>query len=43
MVEREQMRVEAIKEYEKEKQNVEKVIGSMIEEDQEMQRLIRAK
>ncbi len=37
MVEREQLRAEAIKEYEREKQNVEKVIESMIQEDQQMQ------
>jgi len=39
MVEREKLRQEAAAEYEREKQNVDKVMKSMFEEDQEMQRL----
>ena len=39
MVERERLREEALKEYEREKQNVEAVISGMIQEDQEMEKL----
>ncbi len=43
MIEREKLKAEALKEYEREKANVEAVIQQMINEDMQMMHLTKAK